>query len=341
MKPQDEGTDHPAAAPARRRRLLSDRSPRTRSVLLATGVLVVGISPFAAAATGDLLREGKRNGTTTSETQIVSNVRSATGLKGGYSTRQSNLSASGGGAIYGCRSKSGGSAAKPTPQNPCLRANNLSSGYAFEFNAANGETGGLFSVGAGGDAKRPFITNATGIATGLNADEVDGQDAAQIIAAARGKAGLDADTVDGADSGSLRTRWFLVNAAGAIEAQSGGFSITACYPTTPAAANGNCYVNSGEDLTDNGINATIALQNTTDQNADTIMNGRAPGPDLNPEFSGEIAASRCFTPGAGAIVNCAPAGTNNPNHVVISPRNSDGSFTVDGARKRFYVTITE
>ena len=123
-----------------------------------------------------------RNGTTTRETEIVSNISATTALKGGYSTRQSNLSASGGGAIYGCRSKTGGSAAKPLPQNPCVRANNLSTGYAFEFNAANGNVGGLFSVGAGGDDKKPFVTNATGVATGLNADRVDGKSATDLTA---------------------------------------------------------------------------------------------------------------------------------------------------------------
>ena len=319
----------------------SRRSPRTRSVLLATGLAALVISPFAVAAPGGALREGKRNGTTRAETEIVGNIRSTSALKGGYVTRQSNLSPDGGGAVYGCRSQAGGSAAKPAPQNPCLRANNLSRGLAFEFNSSNGDIAGLFTVGAGGDSKKPFTTNATGVATGLNADELDGLDASEIIAAARTKTNLDADTVDGLGSTQLRTRWFLVNAASEIEAQSGGFSITACYPAAPAAANGNCYVNAGENLTDNGVSATIALQNTTDQNADTIMNGRSALPDANPEFSGEITASRCFEPGAGAIVNCAPTGTNNPNHVVISPRNSDGTFTTDGTRKRFYVTITE
>ena len=207
----------PAAAttPARRRRLpLANKSPRTRSVLLATGLLVVGISPFAIAKTGDVLREGARNGTTTKETEIISNIPSTTGLKGGYSTRQSNLSADGGGAIYGCRSRAGGSAAKPKPQNPCLRANNLSTGLAFELNATNGDLGGLFSVGAGGDSKKPFITNATGVASGLNADRVDGLDAAQIIAAARVKTGLDADTLDGRDSADLLPRFAQVTAGG-------------------------------------------------------------------------------------------------------------------------------
>ena len=39
---------------------------------------------------------------------------------------------------------------------------------------------GLISVGAGGDATKPFVTNATGVATGLNADRVDGKDAEDI-----------------------------------------------------------------------------------------------------------------------------------------------------------------
>jgi hypothetical protein len=196
----DHHHDRAEAPRAKRRLPLANTSPRTRSVLLATAVLVVGISPFAVARTGGNLREGVRNGTTVRETEIVSNVGSTTAPTGGYATRQSNLSSSGGGAVYGCRSQAGGSAATPRPQNPCLRANNLSTGYAFEFQATRGDVGGLISVGAGGDSKKPFQTNATGVATGLNSDEVDGLDAAQIVAAARAKASLDADTLDGRDS---------------------------------------------------------------------------------------------------------------------------------------------
>jgi len=131
-------------------------------------------------------------------------------------------------------------------------------------------------------------------------------------------------------------RWALVDATGTIIAQSGGFSVTAAYPATPAAANGNVYINAGENLANNGIIATVALQNTVDQNGDTVTNGRAPGADSNPEFSGEVAAAMC-TPG---VVNCAPPGTGNTSHLVVSPRNSDGSFTTDGDRKRFYVVVT-
>ena len=59
--------------------------------------------------------------------------------------------------------------------------------------------------------KKPFTTNATGVATGLNADRVDNLDAAGIVATARVKTGLDADTVDGLDSNDLRPRFALIS----------------------------------------------------------------------------------------------------------------------------------
>jgi hypothetical protein len=142
-------------------------------------------------------------------------------------------------------------------------------------------------------------------------------------------------------------RWALINSAGQIEAQSGGFSVTAAYPVlattgtdlTGLRANGNVYINTGEPLGNNGLIATIALQNTTallEEPPNTNTNGRAPGADQNAEFSGEITVSQCGLPGTA----CAPPGTGNVNHLVVSPRNSDGSFTVDGQRKRFYVVVT-
>lgn len=247
------------------------RSPRTRSVLLATGLLVLGISPFAVARTGDNLREGVRNGTSTRETQIISNIGSTSTPTGGYSTRQSNLSSSGGGAVYGCRSGAGGSAATPTPQNPCLRANNLAKGFAFEFNASGGDSAGLITVGTGGDTKKPFETNATGVATGLNSDEVDGLDAAQIIAAARAKASLDADTLDGRDSAELLTKFAQVSASGAAGetrgVPTGGVTGAAgVYAVVFAGDLGKCAFNAtitGADLGEITATPTVAGGNTT------------------------------------------------------------------------------
>jgi hypothetical protein len=145
-------------------------------------------------------------------------------------------------------------------------------------------------------------------------------------------------------------RWLLIDGSGTIVAQSGGFEIVAAYPTLPDTdpvgdnslrANGNVYIDANEDLSDNGILATVALQNTVDQNGDAVTNGRAPGADANPEFAGEISTSLCnFVGATGIPTNCAPAGAQNNTSFVVSPRNSDGSATGDDTRKRFYVVIT-
>src|SRR5262249_5641389 len=101
-----------------------------------------------------------------SETQIIADNTT-------YGTRQSNLrDGDGGGAIYGCRSNPG--------NEPCIRANNLKTGRAFEFATRGNEAG---RIETGNAAGAPFTTSATGVATGLNADRVDGKEAADFAAA--------------------------------------------------------------------------------------------------------------------------------------------------------------
>ena len=139
----------------------------------AIGVALL-VTPFAVAAgEGRPLDGGARNPSNnasqsyTRETQIIANTST-------YGTRQSNKSTNGGGAIYGCRSAPGGT---PANNEPCVRASNLSNGRAFEF-ATGGTEVGRIDV----DRTRrraPFTTNATGVATGLNADQVDGQSASR------------------------------------------------------------------------------------------------------------------------------------------------------------------
>ena len=137
-----------------------------RYVLASAAVLALVVSPFAVGATGDALREGKRNpgsGSAARETELISSSKS-------YGTRQSNIrSGNGGGAIYGCRSNPG--------REPCMRSNNLDTGRAFEFETDGDEAGRIETKS---EAGRPFTTNATGVATGLNADRVDGFHAAKI-----------------------------------------------------------------------------------------------------------------------------------------------------------------
>lgn len=283
--------------------------PRMRQVVVAAGIIAVVAAPMGVAATGGGLREGVRNGTATKETQIIGNFGSSTGLTGGYVTRQSNLSSSGGGAVYGCRSGVGGSGVNP-PQNPCVRANNLDRGLAFEFNATSGDLVGTITSSSGGDAKKPFITNATGVATGLNADRVDSLNATDITKNATDAAATDATS----KANAATTRFVTVDESGGIVDQSGGFSVKSFN------ANDNVYIDAGSSLAGKGLGATIGIRNT--------------GGDLS--FNGQIAAARCNT----ASVTCAPTGTNTDSTLVVRASNADGTPTTSTTRKRFTVTVT-
>jgi hypothetical protein len=155
------------------------RKFRAQGPWLVVSAIVFGliVSSFAVAAgEGSPILGGKRNPGSngsrafSSETEIIAN-------NGSYGTRQSNKSDNGGGAIYGCRSKAGGT---PKGNEPCIRASNLVDGRAFEFENKGGtEVGAITSSNANA---APFTTNAHGVATGLNADQVDGKSADEISA---------------------------------------------------------------------------------------------------------------------------------------------------------------
>jgi hypothetical protein len=121
---------------------------------------------------------GTRANPIAGQTQLFSNNAQ-------YALRESNLSTTGGGAIHGCRTgPPPANAADPGPS-PCLRANNLSNGQAFQFQTTNGTVGGRIQVGGSNLATVnpngvPFETNASGLVRNLNADKVDGLDAEQL-----------------------------------------------------------------------------------------------------------------------------------------------------------------
>lgn len=191
--------------------------------------------------------------------------------------------------------------------------------------------------------------------------------AGQLPAGATGATGATGAKGDRGDIGPEGpSRWVLVNRAGAIEAQSGGFRIANAYPAG-GAGEGNVYIDSGDaNLANNGIVATIALENqytlkgaggpAVDNNVDgSRINGRNTGADANPEFSGEITATKCNIP---TVVVCAPpdtaanggdgVSTDRPRYFVVSPRLSNGGLTVndsapgagDNTHKRFYVILS-
>jgi hypothetical protein len=212
------------------------RIPRpSPATVIASIALIVAIGGTAyATGEGKPILGGARNPgndqskSLTKETQIIANLST-------YGTRQSNKSNNGGGAIYGCRSKVGGSAAN---QEPCIRASNLSTGSAFEF-ATAGTVGGLITTSNA--SGKPFTTNATGVATGLNADRVDSLDADQIVSQARAgynplrTFAVSSATADNADEATAR--------AAATEIALGSFG--------PFAVYAKCFVdtNAGPGLT--------------------------------------------------------------------------------------------
>jgi hypothetical protein len=145
--------------------------------VLATGVvLALVISPFAVAQSASLIG-GKRNprgGSFATETQVIAS-NNTWGMR--YSNRRVG---GGGGLLFGCRSAPGGT---PQKHYPCARSRNVSTGLSFEFLTA-GSVAGTITAGRGGDNTKPFTTNATGVATGLNAERVGSQTPAQLTSAA-------------------------------------------------------------------------------------------------------------------------------------------------------------
>jgi hypothetical protein len=145
-----------------------------RAAVVCSLILAIGVPSVAMGfGEGRNLLLGKRNPSNnpslalTSETEIIANSPT-------YGTRQSNKKdGDGGGAIYGCRSSLG--------NEPCVRAANLKGGRAFEFATVGAEAG---RIETGSTTGAPFTTNATGVATGLNADRVDGKEAADFAPAA-------------------------------------------------------------------------------------------------------------------------------------------------------------
>jgi hypothetical protein len=167
-------------------------------VLISALVLALLVSPFAiASGEGDPILGGKRNPSPNRSTALTAETEILT-ENGTYGTRQSNKKGGdGGGAIYGCRSAPG--------REPCVRANNLKDGRAFEFET-NGAQGGFIEVGTTTPNPNavPFNTNAAGQVANLNADRVDNLHAQEIVGQAR-----------------AHTLWAVLSETGTLSRKSG------------------------------------------------------------------------------------------------------------------------
>ena len=214
---------------------------RLRYLLAFAVVVAIGV-PSVAMGTGEgrKLDGGTRNPTLNpnesyrAETEIISDTAT-------YGTRQSNKRVGdGGGAIYGCRSAAG--------TEPCIRSNNLNTGRAFEF-VSSGKEGGY--IGLADPAGAPLTTNAKGVATGFNADQVDGKEAADFAAAGDIKAAA----VD--EKGALTAKRGDATAAAIADATAKTFSVTfatdvsKCFFTvTPTGASAGAAYGAAVSATD-------------------------------------------------------------------------------------------
>jgi hypothetical protein len=198
-----------------------------RYILVGALALAIGIPSVAVGfGEGRALLLGKRNPgakssrTLSSETEIIAS-------NGTYGTRQSNKrSGDGGGAIYGCRSDLG--------REPCIRSNNLKGGRAFEFATRGKEAG---RIETGDPAGAPLTTNATGVATGFNADKVDGRDATDL--ASPGDSLFAAVNADGslAAGGPEATASAKSDAAGQTYTVTFGRDVSKCSATANVVGN--------------------------------------------------------------------------------------------------------
>jgi hypothetical protein len=204
-----------------------------RYVLASALVLALFVAPVASGSgEGKPINGGERNPSSNKhlaykhETGILTSNST-------YGTRQSNKrNGDGGGAIYGCRSAPG--------HEPCVRANNLEKGRAFEFQATNGNEGGFIQVGSGNPntSAVPFNTNAAGRVANLNADRVDDMNADDIVAKAK-------------------ALWAVVDGGGGLTRKSGATSSTHLAP-------GEYEVVFGRDVSGCAYTATIGSGDTSE-----------------------------------------------------------------------------
>ena len=121
-------------------------------------------------------------------------------------------------------------------------------------------------------------------------------------------------------------RWLLLNEAGDIEEQSGGFTVISKPGINgQPATNPNVYIDGGEPLTGKGLLGTIAIQNKIDRDGNAM-------PD--PAFAGDVSIGRCNS----AAINCVPTGTNADNVLVV--RALADNTKADSQTRRVYVQVT-
>jgi hypothetical protein len=264
------------------KQLLHRLRPGSRPVwiMICASVLAVGVASVATGAVGSAVLIGKRN--------AAAGTTAIVGTTSGFATRQSNAqNGDGGAASYGCRADAS--------HESCLYVLNHSGGRAFTFQASGGATnGGIITVappaGKTADDVSPFTTSAHGVATGLNADRVDGQSASDLTAAAQA-------AVDKA-----KPLFAAVNADGTIAGNRGLAQAAAVQHT----GDGAYTVTFGSDVSKCAYTATETT--TTDAGAVAVA----------PVAASTTALTVVTRAGGGADGNGPTAPADRPFHLVVN-----------------------
>lgn len=156
-------------------------APSGKAISIAGAVIAIAVAPVALASgwhwsskahtASSKARSSLRGGIHNPPHSAFSRTTGLFANTKGWASRTKNLG-SGGSAQLLCGAPAGGSA--------CLEASNASTGFAFSFSSA-GATGGTILLKNAAGA--PFTTNAHGVASGLNANYLEGKQAKDFLPA--------------------------------------------------------------------------------------------------------------------------------------------------------------
>jgi len=169
--------ERPSQSGGRLSRLLL--APGSKATAIAGAVIAIAIAPVALAsgwswnskahAAGAKGRSALRGAIHNPPHSSFSKTTGLFANTKGWVSRMKNLG-SGGSEQLLCGTPAGGDA--------CVEANNSSTGFAFSFSSA-GATGGTILLK--NTAGAPFTTNAHGVASGLNANYLEGKQAKDFL----------------------------------------------------------------------------------------------------------------------------------------------------------------
>jgi hypothetical protein len=254
-------------------------------------VIAVIAAPIALALPiqGGQRNPGNRNLAFSRQTQLWA-------ANSAFALRVSNLG-SGGAVVDGCRNVSGGP--------PCVEVVGLKTGPVFQF-IGGGSVGGTIQMSNPNAA--PFTTNATGVATGLNANFLQGHQASDFLAAT-------AQAADSAKLGGVPAGGYVQTSqlTSAVQSQLGAYAQQSQILFADVSTNGTLGNNRGAtSATSSGTNYTVTFSGNVSKCAYTaspVGVGLASGqigvaPDTSNPDTVDVDAPGALTQGFDLQVTC-------------------------------------